>query len=127
MRQGKSTPEGAELELGAVTFVTEHSTFSAQVAPEEGMGPPQMKMSAQIRRAGIGWPAECTTGERVFTSGGEKREKRAMGDDYLFFSRFQDDGSALLARGGEAMDRFKQGMGGQGNVSHSLGNNSTNF
>ena len=84
MRQGKSTPQGAELELGAVMYVTEHSIFSAQVAPEEGMGPPQMKMSAQIRRVGIGWPAECTTGERVFTSGGEKREEGHGGGLFVF-------------------------------------------
>jgi hypothetical protein len=126
VRQGKSTPEGAELELGAVMFVTEHSIFSAQVAPEEGMGPPQMKMSAQIRRAGIGWPASAQVANASLLQG-ERNVKRAMGEDCLFFSRFQDDGSALLARGEEAMDRFKQGMGGQGNVSHSLGNNSTNF
>jgi hypothetical protein len=126
VRQGKSTPEGAELELGAVTFVTEHSTFSAQVAPEEVMGPPQMKMLTKVRRAGIGWPASAQLANASLLQG-ERNVKRAMGEDYLFFSRFQDDGSALLARGGEAMDRFKQGMGGQGNVSHSLGNNSTNF
>ena len=114
MRQGKSTPQGAELELGAAMFVTEHSIFSAQVAPEEGMDPPQMKMlkmSAQIRRAGIGWPASAQLANASLLQG-ERNVKRAMGEDCLFFGRFQDDGSALLARGGEAMDRFKQGIGG---------------
>jgi len=43
---------------------------------------------------------------------GERSVKRAMGEDCLFFSRFQDDGPALLARGEETMNRFKQGMGG---------------
>ena len=70
-------------------------------------------MSAQVPRVGIGWPASAQLANASLLQG-ERNVKRAMGEDCVFFSRFQDDGPALLARGEETMNRFKQGMGGIG-------------